>query len=67
MRELPHAEIEQTIADINVRSHTFAFITPAMTDEYKIPNPVLSCHTDKSTDGRERMKQWPGVSPWRVN
>ena len=61
-------KIEQTIADINVRSHTFAFITPAMTDEYKIPNPCLSCHTDKSTDwARAAMKQWPGVSPWRVN
>src|SRR4029450_8430832 len=31
-------KIEQTIADINVRSHTFNFITPEMTDQYKIPN-----------------------------
>ena len=32
-------QIEQTIADVNVRSHTFEFISPSMTDEYKIPNP----------------------------
>ena len=33
-------KIEQTIADVNVRSHTFKFITPAMTDQFKIPNAV---------------------------
>ena len=41
--------IEQTIADVNVRSHTFRFISPAMTDRYKIPNPCTDCHKDKST------------------
>jgi predicted CXXCH cytochrome family protein len=61
-------KIEQTIADINVRSHTFAFIAPEMTDQYKIPNPCTSCHTDKTTEwAREAMKGWSGVSPWRVN
>ena len=61
-------KIEQTIADINVRSHTFAFITPAMSDEYKIPNPCLSCHTNRTTEwARETMKGWSNVSPWRVN
>jgi predicted CXXCH cytochrome family protein len=61
-------KIEQTIADINVRSHTFAFITPEMTDQYKIPNPCTGCHTDKTTEwAREAMKGWTGVSPWRVN
>ena len=61
-------KIEQTIADINVRSHTFNFITPEMTDLYKIPNPCTSCHADKTTAwARDIMKQWPDVSPWRVN
>src|SRR5215467_2249262 len=61
-------KIEQTIADINVRSHTFNFIPPEMTDQYKIPNSCTSCHTDKSTDwARQAMKDWTGVSPWRVN
>jgi predicted CXXCH cytochrome family protein len=59
-------KIEQTIANVNVRSHTFAFITPKMTDDFKIPNPCTSCHTDKSTAwARETLRSWPGVSPWR--
>ena len=40
----------QTIADVNVRAHTFRFITPAETDAYKIPNACNICHTDKSTE-----------------
>jgi predicted CXXCH cytochrome family protein len=61
-------QIAQTIADINVRSHTFKFITPSMTDEYKIPNPCTSCHTDRNTAwARETLRTWAGTSPWRVN
>ena len=61
-------KIEQTIADINVRSHTFKFIPPAMTDEFKIPNPCTTCHTERSTDwARQALKGWANVSPWRVN
>ncbi len=30
--------IEQTIADVNVRSHTFAFIAPRLTEQFKMPN-----------------------------
>ena len=60
--------IEQTIADINVRSHTFNFISPEMTDQYKIPNSCTTCHTDKTTEwARQALKEWPDVSPWRVN
>jgi predicted CXXCH cytochrome family protein len=60
-------QIEQTIADVNVRSHTFQFISPSMTDEYKIPNPCTSCHTDKSTAwAREALRGWTNVSNWRV-
>jgi predicted CXXCH cytochrome family protein len=60
-------KIEQTIADVNVRRHTFEFITPAMTDEYKIPNPCTDCHKDKSTSwAREALRGWSNVSPWRV-
>jgi predicted CXXCH cytochrome family protein len=61
-------KIEQTIADVNVRSHTFKFITAALTDEFKIPNPCISCHAEKNTAWvRETMRGWSGVSPWRVN
>jgi predicted CXXCH cytochrome family protein len=61
-------KIEQTIADINVRSHTFAFIPPEMTDQFKIPNSCTSsCHQDKSTDWvRQTLLTWPNVSPWRA-
>jgi predicted CXXCH cytochrome family protein len=60
-------KIEQTIADVNVRSHTFKFITPTMTDEFKMPNPCTSCHTERSTEWvREAMRGWSNVSPWRL-
>jgi predicted CXXCH cytochrome family protein len=60
-------KIEQTIADVNVRSHTFAFIPPSATDNYKIPNSCTTCHTDKGTQwAREALRGWSGVSPWRV-
>jgi len=60
-------KIEQTIADVNVRSHTFRFITPGTTDALKIPNPCTTCHSDKSTAwAAEVLKGWTNVSPWRV-
>ena len=61
-------KIATTIADVKVRSHTFAFITPAMTDKYKIPNPCTSCHADKSTAwATDAMRTWPERSPWRMD
>ncbi len=60
-------KIAQTIADIKVRSHTFRFITPAMTDAYKIPNPCTSCHKDRTTAwANEQLRTWSSVSPWRL-
>lgn len=61
-------KIETTIADVKVRAHTFAFITPSMTDRYKIPNPCTTCHADKTTAwATEVLKHWPERSPWRTN
>jgi len=61
-------KIETTIADVKVRAHTFAFITPAMTDKYKIPNPCTSCHADKSTAwATAALHRWPERSPWRAD
>jgi len=49
-----------------VSSHTFRFVTPAMTDKYKIPNACTSCHKDKATDWASReLLTWKGTSPWR--
>jgi len=42
-------KIEAEIPKVFVSAHTFAFITPAITDKYKIPNPCTTCHQDKST------------------
>jgi predicted CXXCH cytochrome family protein len=50
-----------------VRSHTFQFIAPAMTDKYKMPNPCTSCHGDRTTDwANKEMLAWKTTSPWRV-
>lgn len=60
--------IEQTIADVNVRSHTFRFITPGMTDRLNIPNPCSLCHKDRPLSWvTETLKKWPGRSPWRMS
>ena len=50
-----------------VHSHTFRFVTPAMTDKYRIPNPCTSCHTDKTTAwANDAMRHWNEPSPWRI-
>jgi predicted CXXCH cytochrome family protein len=61
-------KIEVTIPGVFVGAHTFAFITPAMTDKYKIPNPCTTCHTDKTTAwASDAMRHWPERSPWRTD
>ena len=58
--------IEQTIADVDVRAHTFKFITPGESDALKIPNACNLCHTDKTTAwATEALKGWTDRSPWR--
>ena len=50
-----------------VHAHTFRFITPAMTEKYKIPNPCISCHADKTTAwANDAMQHWNDRSPWRL-
>ncbi len=57
----------QGVPGAAVRAHTFRFITPAMTDKYKIPNVCTSCHTDKTTAwATDALRKWPGRSPWRA-
>ena len=59
--------IEQTIADVNVRSHTFKFITPKETETLKVPNACGICHADKPAGwAAETLRTWTNVSPWRV-
>jgi predicted CXXCH cytochrome family protein len=59
--------IEQTIADTNVRAHTFRFITPLEGERLKIPNGCHGCHADKSAGwATESLERWKTVSPWRM-
>lgn len=59
--------IEQTIKGNYVASHTFRFITPALTEETGVPNPCTSCHTDKDNAwAAGELKKWTSVSPWRM-
>jgi predicted CXXCH cytochrome family protein len=61
-------KIATTVADVKVRAHTFAFITPSMSDKYKIPSPCTTCHADKTTAwATEVLKHWPERSPWRMD
>ena len=61
-------QIEQTIADVNVRSHSFRFITPAASAQLKMPNPCTGCHKDKTAAwATDVLKSWPERSPWRVS
>jgi len=60
-------KIQQTIANVNVRSHTFKFITPAMSEQLKIPNACTGCHPDRSNEwATEALRGWTGISPWRA-
>lgn len=57
----------RTVGNVSVRSHTFKFISPSMTDRSGVPNPCTSCHADRSTEWAiNALKKWPSVSPWRV-
>jgi hypothetical protein len=60
-------KIEAEIPGVFVRAHTFAFIAPAKTDKYKIPNPCTSCHMDKTNEWAiDAMRHWTDESPWRM-
>ena len=60
-------KIEQTIADVNVRAHTFRFITPATTAALKVPNACAGCHADKPANwAGEVLKGWRNISYWRM-
>jgi predicted CXXCH cytochrome family protein len=59
--------IEQTIANVNVRSHTFKFIPPATAERLGMPNACTSCHKDKSNEwASAALRAWPSVQSWRV-
>lgn len=60
-------KIAQTISNVNVRSHTFKFITPAQSEALGVPNACNQCHEDKSPEwATAALKTWTPFSPWRV-
>jgi hypothetical protein len=60
-------KIAVMLGDVTVRSHTFKFITPAMAERLKMPDPCTTCHTDKTRVwATDVLKTWPELSPWRV-
>jgi predicted CXXCH cytochrome family protein len=60
-------KIEQTLGDVNVRAHTFKFITPRTTAALKVPNPCGVCHSDKPANWAvDVLKTWSNISPWRM-
>jgi predicted CXXCH cytochrome family protein len=59
-------KIAQTLGDVNVRSHTFRFISPATAEALKIPNACNVCHADKSAKwATDVLNSWRERSPWR--
>ena len=60
-------KIAQTIGDVNVRSHTFRFVSPGTTDAQKVPNACNACHADKPTSwAATTLSSWTDRSPWRT-
>jgi hypothetical protein len=44
-------KVAQTVANVNVCSHTFEIIGPKMTDEFNSPNSCNGCHADADRVG----------------
>ncbi len=60
-------KIAQTLGDVNVRSHTFRFVTPSQSESLHIPDACNLCHVDRSTAwATSALRSWPQRSPWRV-
>lgn len=58
-------KIEKTIADVNVRAHTFEVIAPSSTDKLGMPNACTSCHKDKTNAwATDALKRSRSQSPW---
>ena len=60
-------QVARTVGNVAVRSHTFRFISPVLTEAYGIPNPCTTCHPEESNEwALEELRRWPSVSPWRI-
>ena len=60
-------KIAAEFVDVKVRSHTFRFVSPSVTEQNKVPNACNTCHTDKTTAWASgALRKWNHLSPWRV-
>ena len=67
MRHLPHAENRADIADINVRAHTFKFITPGNHGNAEGSECLRRVSRKRSAEFvAKALKSWSNVSPWRM-
>lgn len=58
-------EVVTTIADVEVRSHTFALSTPAMTEKYKFRIVARRVMGQDHGLGHRVLRRWPEQSPWQ--
>jgi len=60
-------KIAATVADINVRSHTFKFITPTQSETMGVPNACNLCHKDETAEwATTELSNWENLSHWRM-
>jgi predicted CXXCH cytochrome family protein len=59
--------IDVQVDSFFVRSHTFRFISPALTIQYGVPNPCTSCHKHETNQwALDQLRRWQNISPWRL-
>lgn len=50
-----------------IRTHTFNFVPPSLTESLKVPNACNSCHKDKDPKWAvAQLASWKGTSIWRM-
>ena len=60
--------IAKEIGTFAVHSHTFRFISPAVTMKSGVPNPCTSCHTHQTNEwALTQIRTWENESPWRLD
>ena len=58
--------IARTVGNVNVRSHTFKFISPATTDDWRSESVHLVPQGPIADWAIEALKKWPTCRRWRV-
>ena len=57
--------IETTLPGVFVAAHTFKFISPTLTEQFKEPNACNQCHKDKNAAwSLQQLATWKNITPW---